>query len=115
MDRIESKVHTNSPEFQANAAHLAALVKKLKEESDRRLGTRRFRKRLKTRKVIAARTHRSYRPKHAVSRTTLAAYGMYDNPPSRDRHWHRVNSGSRGGHLYPTMQRSKAAAIIQQQ
>ena len=32
MDRIESKIRTNTPEFQANVEHMKGLVTKLKEE-----------------------------------------------------------------------------------
>src|SRR6266404_1999256 len=87
MDRIESKIRTNSPEFQANAAHMTALVKKLKEESAlaRLGGPEEFRKRHKERGKLLPRE----RIEGLLDPNTpflelspLAAYGMYDNPPS---------------------------------
>jgi len=87
MDRIESKIRTNSPEFQANAAHLSALIGQLKEELAKvRLGgPEELRKRHKERGKLLARE----RIEALIDPDTpflelspLAAYGMYDNPPS---------------------------------
>ncbi|HJY81803.1 MAG TPA: carboxyl transferase domain-containing protein [Candidatus Binatia bacterium] len=87
MDRIESKIRTGSPEFQANAAHMAALVGRLKEELARaRLGgPEEFRVRHKARGKLLARE----RIEALIDPNTpflelspLAAYGMYDDPPS---------------------------------
>jgi acetyl-CoA carboxylase carboxyltransferase component len=87
MDRIESKIRTNSPEFQANATHMTALVKTLKEEIAKAQlgGPEDFRKRHKERGKLLARE----RIEALIDPNTpllelssLAAYGMYDNPPS---------------------------------
>ena len=87
MDRIESKIRTNSPEFQANAAHMSALIGQLKEELAKvRLGgPEELRKRHKERGKLLARE----RIEALIDPDTpflelspLAAYGMYDNPPS---------------------------------
>ena len=87
MDRIESKIRTNSPEFQANAAHLSALIGQLKEELAKvRLGgPEELRKRHKERGKLLARE----RIEALIDPDTpflelspLAAYGMYDNPLS---------------------------------
>ena len=87
MDRIESKIRTNSPEFQANAAHMGALVGQLKEELAKvRLGgPEELRKRHKERGKLLARE----RIEALIDPNTpflelspLAAYGMYDNPLS---------------------------------
>lgn len=87
MDRIESKIRTNSPEFQANAAHMATLVTKLKEEvAKARLGgSEDFRKRHKERGKLLARE----RIETLIDPNTplielspLASYGMYDDPAS---------------------------------
>jgi len=87
MDRIESKIRTNSPEFQANAAHMSALIGQLKEELAKvRLGgPEELRKRHKERGKLLARE----RIEALIDPNTpflelspLAAYGMYDNPSS---------------------------------
>src|SRR5213593_1770316 len=87
MDRIESKIRTNSSEFQANAAHMSALIGQLKEELAKvRLGgPEELRKRHKERGKLLARE----RIEALIDPNTpflelspLAAYGMYDNPPS---------------------------------
>ena len=87
MDRIESKIRTNSPEFQANAAHMSALIGQLKEELAKvRLGgPEELRKRHKERGKLLARE----RIEALIDPDTpflelspLAAYGMYDNPLS---------------------------------
>jgi len=87
MDRIESKIRTHSPEFQANAAHLTALVKTLKEEITKAQlgGPEEFRKRHKERGKLLARE----RVEALIDPNTpflelspLAAYGMYDDPAS---------------------------------
>src|SRR2546426_6582519 len=87
MDRIESKIRTNSPEFQANAAHMSALIGQLKEELAKvRLGgPEEFRIRHKARGKLLARE----RIEALIDPNTpflelspLAAYGMYDDPPS---------------------------------
>jgi acetyl-CoA carboxylase carboxyltransferase component len=87
MDRIESKIRTNSPEFQTNAAHMSALVSQLKEELTKvRLGgTEELRKRHKERGKLLARE----RIEALIDPDTpflelspFAAYGMYDNPSS---------------------------------
>ncbi|HEV8715911.1 MAG TPA: carboxyl transferase domain-containing protein, partial [Candidatus Binatia bacterium] len=87
MDRIESKIRTNSPEFQANVAHMTALVGRLKEELARaRLGgPEEFRIRHKARGKLLARE----RIEAVIDPNTpflefspLAAYGMYDDPSS---------------------------------
>jgi acetyl-CoA carboxylase carboxyltransferase component len=87
MDRIESKIRTNSPEFQANAAHMSSLVGQLKEElAKARLGgPEEFRVRHKARGKLLPRE----RVEALIDPNTpflelspLASYGMYDNPPS---------------------------------
>ena len=87
MDRIESKIRTNSSEFQANAAHMSALIGQLKEELAKvRLGgPEELRKRHKERGKLLARE----RIEALIDPNTpflelspLAAYGMYDNPSS---------------------------------
>jgi 3-methylcrotonyl-CoA carboxylase beta subunit len=87
MDHIESKIRTNAPEFQANVAHMTALVSHLKEEMAKaRLGgPEEFRKRHKERGKLLARERieallDSDTPFMELS--PLAAYGMYDGPPS---------------------------------
>jgi len=87
MDRIESKIRTSSPEFQANAAHLTALVGRLKEElAKARLGgPEEFRTRRKARGNLLARARIEVlidlnTPFLAVS--PLAPSRMYDDPPS---------------------------------
>lgn len=87
MDRIESKIRTNSPEFQANAAHMKAAVSRLKEELARvRLGgPEEFRKRHKARGKLLARERIDalIDPNSPfLELSPLAAYGMYDDPPS---------------------------------
>jgi acetyl-CoA carboxylase carboxyltransferase component len=87
MDRIDSKIRTNSPEFQANAAHMSTLVGHLKEEiAKARLGgPEEFRVRHKARGKLLPRE----RVEALIDPNTpllelspLAAYGMYDDPPS---------------------------------
>jgi 3-methylcrotonyl-CoA carboxylase beta subunit len=87
MDRIESKIRTNSPEFQANVAHMTTLVSYLKEDlAKARLGgPEEFRTRHKARGKLLARE----RIEALIDLNTpflelspLAAYGMYDDPPS---------------------------------
>src|SRR6266704_1494515 len=87
MDRIDSKIRTNSSEFQANAAHMSALIGQLKEELAKvRLGgPEELRKRHKERGKLLARE----RIEALIDPNTpflelspLAAYGMYDNPLS---------------------------------
>ncbi|MBI3796688.1 MAG: methylcrotonoyl-CoA carboxylase [Deltaproteobacteria bacterium] len=87
MDRIESKIRTSSPEFQANVAHLTALVSHLKEELAKAClgGPQEFRTRHKARGKLLARE----RIEALIDPNTpflelspLAAYGMYDDPPS---------------------------------
>jgi 3-methylcrotonyl-CoA carboxylase beta subunit len=87
MDRIESKIRTNSPEFQANAAQMSSLVGQLKEElAKARLGgPEEFRVRHKARGKLLPRE----RVEALIDPNTpflelspLASYGMYDNPPS---------------------------------
>src|SRR5262249_31977412 len=87
MDRIESKIRTGSPELQANAAHMAALVGRLKEELARaRLGGRKelgggekARGKLVARERIEALIDPT---SPFLELSPLAAYGMYDDPPS---------------------------------
>jgi len=87
MDRIESKIKTNSPEFQENAAHMAGLVETLKKEvaTAQLGGSEASRERHKARGKMLARE----RIEALVDPNTpflefspLAAYGMYDSPPS---------------------------------
>ena len=87
MDRIESKIKTNSPEFQENAAHMAGLVQTLKKEvaTAQLGGSEAARERHKTRGKMLARE----RIEALVDPNTpflelspLAAHGMYDSPPS---------------------------------
>ncbi len=87
MDRIESKIRTNSPEFQANAVHMAELVSKLKAEiaTARLGGPEEFRQRHTARGKLLPRE----RIETVLDPNTpflelspLASYGMYDNPPS---------------------------------
>jgi acetyl-CoA carboxylase carboxyltransferase component len=87
MDRIASKIRTTSADFRANAAQMAELVKKLKEEiAKARLGgPEEFRTRHKARGKLLARE----RIEALIDPNTpflelspLAAYGMYDDPPS---------------------------------
>src|SRR5215471_20021296 len=87
MDRIESKIRTNSPEFQANVTHMQSLVAKLKEEIAKAQlgGPEEFRVRHKARGKLLARE----RIEALIDPNTpflelspLASYGMYDNPPS---------------------------------
>src|SRR5262245_55276842 len=87
MDRIESKIRTNSPEFQANATHMQSLVAKLREEVGKAQlgGPEEFRKRHKERGKLLARE----RIEALIDPDTpllelspLASYGMYDDPPS---------------------------------
>ncbi len=87
MDRIESKIRTSSPEFQANVAHMTTLVSYLKEDlAKARLGgPEEFRTRHKARGKLLARE----RIEALIDLNTpflelspLAAYGMYDDPPS---------------------------------
>ena len=87
MDRIESKIRTNTPEFQANVEHMKSLVTKLKEETAKAHlgGPEEFRKRHKERGKLLARE----RIEALIDPDTpflelspLAAYGMYDDPPS---------------------------------
>ncbi|MCS6927390.1 MAG: methylcrotonoyl-CoA carboxylase [Candidatus Binatia bacterium] len=87
MERIQSKIRTNSPEFQANAAHMTALVKRLKEELARvRLGgPEEFRLRHKARgKLLARERIEALLDPHTpfLELSPLAAYNMYDDPPS---------------------------------
>ncbi len=87
MDRIESKIRPSSPEFQANVAHMTDMVSRLKEElAKARLGgPEGFRTRHKARGKLLARE----RIEALIDPDTpflelspLAAYGMYDDPPS---------------------------------
>ncbi|MGE4096313.1 MAG: carboxyl transferase domain-containing protein, partial [Candidatus Binatia bacterium] len=87
MDRIESKIRTNTPEFQANADHLKGLVTTLKEAiaTARLGGPAEFRKRHKERGKLLARE----RIDAVIDPNTpflelspLAAYSVYDDPPS---------------------------------
>jgi acetyl-CoA carboxylase carboxyltransferase component len=87
MDRIESKIRTSSPDFQANAAHMAELVSTLKAETAtaRLGGPEEFRQRHKARGKLLPRE----RIEALIDPNTpflelspLASYGMYDNPPS---------------------------------
>ena len=87
MDRIESKIKTNSPEFQENAAHMAELVETLKKEvaTAQLGGSEASRERHKARGKMLARE----RIEALVDPNTpflefspLAAHGMYDSPPA---------------------------------
>ena len=87
MDRIESKIRTNTPEFQANVTHLQGLVTQLKEAIAKAQlgGPEEFRKRHKERGKLLARE----RIEALIDPDTpllelspLASYGMYDDPPS---------------------------------
>lgn len=87
MDRIESKIRTNSPEFQANADHMAELVRQLKDTlaAARLGGPEDFRKRHKERGKLLARE----RIEALIDPNTpflelspLAAHDTYDNPAS---------------------------------
>ncbi|MBI3303868.1 MAG: methylcrotonoyl-CoA carboxylase, partial [Deltaproteobacteria bacterium] len=85
MDRIESKIRTNSLEFQTNAAHMSTLVSRLKEElAKARLGgPEEFRKRHKERGKLLAheRIEGLIDPDTPfLELSPLAAYGMYDDP-----------------------------------
>ncbi len=87
MDRIESKIRTNTPEFQANGEHMKGLVTKLREEiAKARLGgSEEFRKRHKERGKLLAheRIEALIDPDTPfLELSPLAAHGMYDNPPS---------------------------------
>ena len=87
MDRIESKIRTNAPEFQANAAHMTVLVGKLKEDlAKARLGgPEELRKRHKERGklLLRERVETLIDPDTPfLELSPLAAYGMYDDPPS---------------------------------
>ena len=87
MERIESKIRTNTPEYQANVAHMKSLVMKLKEEiAKARLGgPEEFRKRHKERGKLLAheRLEALIDPDTPfLELSPLAAYGMYDDPPS---------------------------------
>ena len=87
MERIESKIRTNTPEFQANVEHMKSLVTKLKEEIAKvRLGgPEEFRKRHKERGKLLAheRIEALIDPDTPfLELSPLAAYGMYDDPPS---------------------------------
>ncbi len=87
MERIQSKIRTNSPEFQANAAHMTTLVNRLKEELAKvRLGgPEEFRVRHKARgKLLARERIEALLDPHTpfLELSPLAAYNMYDNPPS---------------------------------
>src|SRR5712691_13512306 len=87
MDRLESKIRTSSPDFQANVAHMTTLVSYLKKDlAKARLGgPEEFRTRHKARGKLLARE----RIEALIDLNTpflelspLAAYGMYDDPPS---------------------------------
>lgn len=87
MDRIETKIRTNSPEFQANFEHLTGLVNHLKEHvaAAQRGGSEESRQRHKSRGKLLARE----RIEALVDPDTpllelspLAAHDMYDRPPS---------------------------------
>ncbi|MEW6106051.1 MAG: carboxyl transferase domain-containing protein, partial [Bacillota bacterium] len=87
MERIQSKIRTSSSEFQANAAHMTALVTRLKEElaMARRGGPEEFRARHKARGKLLARERIEalLDPQTPfLELSPLAAYGMYDDPPS---------------------------------
>ena len=87
MDRIESKIKTRSPEFQANTAHMAALVDSLKKETAaaRLGGPEASRERHKARGKLLARERivALLDPNTPfLELSPLAAHGMYDNPPS---------------------------------
>ena len=87
MDRIESKIKTHSPEFQDNAAHMAALVDTLKKESAaaRLGGPEASRERHKARgKLLARERIEALLDPNTpfLELSPLAAHGMYDNPPS---------------------------------
>jgi len=87
MERIESKIKTNSPEFQENAAHMAGLVETLKKEvaTAQLGGSEASRERHKARGKMLARE----RIEALVDPNTpflefspLAAHSMYDSPPA---------------------------------
>ena len=87
MDRIESKIRTNSPKFQANVEHMNGLVSELKERTARaRLGgSEESRQRHKARGKLLARERIEALvdpDTPLIELSPLAAYGMYDDPPS---------------------------------
>jgi acetyl-CoA carboxylase carboxyltransferase component len=87
MDRIESKIRTNSPDFRTNADHMADQVKRLKEElaKSRLGGPEEFRVRHKARGKLLARERIDALidpDTPFLELSPLAAYGMYDAPPS---------------------------------
>jgi 3-methylcrotonyl-CoA carboxylase beta subunit len=87
MDRIESKIRTTSSEFQANVEHMNGLISELKERTARaRLGgSEESRQRHKARGKLLARDRIEALvdpDTPLIELSPLAAYGMYDDPPS---------------------------------
>ena len=87
MDRIESKIRTNSSEFQANVEHMNGLVSELKERTAhaRLGGSEESRQRHKARGKLLARERIEALvdpDTPLIELSPLAAYGMYDDPPS---------------------------------
>lgn len=87
MDRIASKIRTDSPEFQANVEHMNGLVHELKERTKhaRLGGSEESRQRHKARGKLLARERIEALvdpDTPLIELSPLAAYGMYDDPPS---------------------------------
>jgi len=119
MDRIESKIRTNTSEFQTNVEHMKGIVSKLKEAiAKARLGgPEEFRKRHKERGKLLARERIDALidpDTPFLELSPLASYGMYDDPPSagiatgigmiHDRETVIVSNDAtvKGGSYYPT-------------
>jgi acetyl-CoA carboxylase carboxyltransferase component len=87
MERLPTKIRTSDPAFQANKQHMEALLASLKEEIARiRLGgPEESRHRHKDRgKLLARERIEGLLDPHTpfLELSPLAAYGMYDDPPS---------------------------------